>query len=211
MGRLEGKVAIVTGAGSGIGEATARLMAREGASVVVADGDHRLLHPRDRRPAARAPLPAIEAEQLIVGAAAAYAIEPGELVLGSENGSAFTARRLPQALGGLGSVTAAAATATPGRRPSSRAGSGKLTEGDVGDSAAYETFEGAPRVHEPQASCADEPRRCQSDNKSSLLGSSQTSFQTDKSPLFSVSELQRKLLDEAVKKSFHNEMFLSRR
>src|SRR5438105_5352032 len=37
MGRLEGKVAIVTGAGSGIGEATARLMAQEGASVVVAD------------------------------------------------------------------------------------------------------------------------------------------------------------------------------
>jgi len=38
-GRLEGKVAIVTGAGSGIGEATARLMADEGASVVVADID----------------------------------------------------------------------------------------------------------------------------------------------------------------------------
>ena len=37
MGRLDGKVAIVTGAGSGIGEATARLMAREGASVVLAD------------------------------------------------------------------------------------------------------------------------------------------------------------------------------
>jgi NAD(P)-dependent dehydrogenase (short-subunit alcohol dehydrogenase family) len=37
MGRLDGKVAIVTGAGSGIGEATARLMVREGASVVVAD------------------------------------------------------------------------------------------------------------------------------------------------------------------------------
>jgi NAD(P)-dependent dehydrogenase (short-subunit alcohol dehydrogenase family) len=37
MGRLDGKVAIVTGAASGIGEATARLMAREGASVVVAD------------------------------------------------------------------------------------------------------------------------------------------------------------------------------
>jgi NAD(P)-dependent dehydrogenase (short-subunit alcohol dehydrogenase family) len=39
MGRLDGKVAIVTGAGGGIGEATARLMAREGASVVVADID----------------------------------------------------------------------------------------------------------------------------------------------------------------------------
>ena len=39
MERLEGKVAIVTGAGSGIGEATARLMAHEGASVVVADID----------------------------------------------------------------------------------------------------------------------------------------------------------------------------
>ena len=37
MGRLDGKVAIVTGAGSGIGEATARLMTSEGASVVVAD------------------------------------------------------------------------------------------------------------------------------------------------------------------------------
>jgi NAD(P)-dependent dehydrogenase (short-subunit alcohol dehydrogenase family) len=37
VGRVDGKVSIVTGAGSGIGEATARLLAREGASVVVAD------------------------------------------------------------------------------------------------------------------------------------------------------------------------------
>ena len=37
IGRLEGKVAIVTGSGEGIGQATARLFAKEGAKVVVAD------------------------------------------------------------------------------------------------------------------------------------------------------------------------------
>lgn len=37
MGRLDGKVAIVTGAGRGTGEATARLMASEGAKVVLGD------------------------------------------------------------------------------------------------------------------------------------------------------------------------------
>jgi 3alpha(or 20beta)-hydroxysteroid dehydrogenase len=37
MGRLDGKVAIVTGSARGTGEATARLFAREGARVVVAD------------------------------------------------------------------------------------------------------------------------------------------------------------------------------
>ncbi len=35
-GRLEGKVAIVTGATSGIGEVTARRFAEEGATVVLA-------------------------------------------------------------------------------------------------------------------------------------------------------------------------------
>src|SRR5437764_11593049 len=39
MGQFDGKVAIVTGAASGIGRASAVLFAREGASVVVADVD----------------------------------------------------------------------------------------------------------------------------------------------------------------------------
>jgi putative transposase len=43
-----------------------------------------------------------EAISLIEGAALVHGIEPGELTLGSDNGSAFTARRFRAALSGLG-------------------------------------------------------------------------------------------------------------
>jgi NAD(P)-dependent dehydrogenase (short-subunit alcohol dehydrogenase family) len=39
VGRLDGKICLITGAGSGIGEASARLFAKEGARVIVADID----------------------------------------------------------------------------------------------------------------------------------------------------------------------------
>ena len=37
MGKLDNRIAVITGGGSGIGEATAKLFAAEGARVVIAD------------------------------------------------------------------------------------------------------------------------------------------------------------------------------
>ena len=54
--RLEGKVAIVSGAASGMGAATARRFAKEGAKVVIADmleEEGRRSPPRSRAPTAR--------------------------------------------------------------------------------------------------------------------------------------------------------------
>ncbi len=42
MGRLDGKVALITGAGNGMGRCAAELFAGEGARIVVADFDEAL-------------------------------------------------------------------------------------------------------------------------------------------------------------------------
>ena len=39
MGRVQGKIALVTGGASGIGRGCVETLAREGATVVITDGD----------------------------------------------------------------------------------------------------------------------------------------------------------------------------
>ena len=55
-GRLAGKVAVITGGASGIGLASTRLFAREGADLAIVDRDVSKLPDADRESAGRAPL-----------------------------------------------------------------------------------------------------------------------------------------------------------
>ena len=64
-----------------------------------------------------------EALAVVDAAVAERAIGPGELTLGTDNGTAFTAARSAPVWPSTGSRTAAAATATPRARPSSSPGS----------------------------------------------------------------------------------------
>src|SRR5579859_8129102 len=64
MGMLDGKVAIITGSGRGIGSATARLFAANGARVIVSDLD---------------PAPAEETAAAIRNAGGQAAVIPGDV------------------------------------------------------------------------------------------------------------------------------------
>ena len=64
--------------------------------------DHRLLHPRDRRLGAHLRCRAVEAIAVIERRSREQGIRPGTLTLGTDNGSAFTARATRLVISGLG-------------------------------------------------------------------------------------------------------------
>ncbi len=73
-----------------------------------------------------------EAIALVDRAVAVHGIQPGELTLGSDNGSAFTARRFREKLAGLGIRHRRGGYRDPSHRPSSRAGSENSNRGRCG-------------------------------------------------------------------------------
>jgi putative transposase len=87
---------------------------------------------------------AIEAEHLVLRAAAAHAIEPGELTLGSDNGSAFTARRFRETLGRLGIRHRRGGYRDPESQAFIESWFGKLKEREVWPNE-YETLDDARR------------------------------------------------------------------
>ena len=81
MGLLEGKVAIITGAGGGLGEAYAKVLAKEGAAVLVNDlGPRRDGTGGDRMPAER-----VATEICAAGGRAAANADDVSTVAGGEN------------------------------------------------------------------------------------------------------------------------------
>jgi putative transposase len=87
---------------------------------------------------------AIEAEQLIERVAAAYGIQDGELTLGSDNGSAFTARRFRQTLARLGIRHRRGGYRDPESQAFIESWFGKLKEREVWLNE-YETLDNARR------------------------------------------------------------------
>jgi len=84
MGMLDGKVAILTGSGRGIGSAAARLFGSEGALVVVSDLD---------------PDPAVETAETIIAAGGAAIVVAGDVT-----DPAFPARLVKAALDSYGGI-----------------------------------------------------------------------------------------------------------
>jgi putative transposase len=85
-----------------------------------------------------------EAIALIEQAAALYGIQPGELTLGSDNGSAFTARRFRARLGGLGIKHRRGGYRDPESQAFIESWFGKLKEREVWLNE-YETLDDARR------------------------------------------------------------------